>query len=291
MKLLAFHRATSLEDACAALAHPKARCLAGGTDLIVQVREGRRDVETMVDVKAVPEMTAVTQSDDSGLHIGAAIPAARLARDDRLVRDYPALVTSLGMIGSRQIQNRATLGGNICNASPSADAIPPLIAYDAVAVVGDGQGTRRLPLSDLFEAPGRTSLAPNEVLIGVDLPRQPEQSAASYMRFTPRREMDIAVVGVAAWIWLDEDKTIKDARIALASVAPTPIRSPAAETALIGQRPTAQTFEGAAEAAADDASPISDTRASADYRRELVRALTRRTLAASATSLLSEQQP
>ncbi|MGI9426788.1 MAG: FAD binding domain-containing protein, partial [Hyphomicrobiaceae bacterium] len=180
MSQIAFHRATSLADACAILAETGARSLAGGTDLIVQVREARREVHTLVEIKQIPELISVIDRDDGGLTVGAAIPAARLARTDSLVQTYPALAAALGMIGSRQIQNRATLGGNVCNASPSADAVPPLIAYDADGLIAGKDGTRRVPLQELFRGPGETCLAPDEILVAIDLPPRPAMSAASY---------------------------------------------------------------------------------------------------------------
>lgn len=278
-------RPTTLEEACAALAAPGARPLAGGTDLIVQLRERRREADRVVDLKHVKELAGITDLAGGGLSLGAAATATQLAADARISKRYPALLASLGMIGSRQVQNRASLGGNICNAAPSADAVPPLIGYGAQGLIVGPGGSRRLAIEDMFAGPGRTTLADGEVLIAIELPPPPERSAAHYIRFTPRREMDIAVAGVCSYLELADNNTVNSARIALASVAPTPIRSAAAEQILIGAPANADTFDAAADAAAADASPISDTRGSAEFRKQLVRALTARTLLAASTAV------
>lgn len=278
-------RPTTLEEACAALAAPGARPLAGGTDLIVQLRERRREADRVVDLKHIKELAAITDLDGGGLSLGAAATATQLAADARISKRYPALLASLGMIGSRQVQNRASLGGNICNAAPSADAVPPLIGYGAQGLIVGPGGSRRLAIEDMFAGPGRTTLADGEVLIAIELPPPPERSAAHYIRFTPRREMDIAVAGVCSYLELADNNTVNSARIALASVAPTPIRSAAAEQILIGAPANADTFDAAADAAAADASPISDTRGSAEFRKQLVRALTARTLLAASIAV------
>ncbi len=287
MNELSYERPSSLAEAQRALAKPGARPLAGGTDLIVQLRERRREASTLVDLKAVSELRDISETADGGLSVGPSASATDLLRDGRIPERYPALATSLGMIGSRQIQNRGTLGGNICNAAPSADAVPPLICYGAQCHLLGPNGERTIAIEDLFKGPGQTTLADGEILARIELPPQATRSAAHYLRFTPRREMDIAVAGAGAWIELDDGGTIKSARIALASVAPTPIRSGKAEAALINQAATGETFANAAHAAAEDASPISDTRSSAEYRKSLVETLTRRALEASAAQIQS----
>jgi CO/xanthine dehydrogenase FAD-binding subunit len=176
------------------------------------------------------------------------------------------------------VQNRASLGGNICNAAPSADGVPALIAYGARALIAGPVGKREIPVEAMFAGPGRTTLAADELLVAILLPPGAPRTAGAYLRFTPRREMDIAVAGAAAWIRLREDGAIAEARVALASVAPTPIRAPAAERKLAGERPSGTLFEEAGRLAAGDARPISDTRGSADYRRTLVAVLAARAL-------------
>lgn len=279
-----YHKATSLSDAIEARGSSGAYVLAGGTDLIAQMKAGQRTPIAIVDVKAVPEFTSVTTTTDGDLEIGAAVSATTLAGNTHIGQRHAALHDAVQLIGSLQIQNRATLGGNICNAAPSADAVPALIADGALARIAGTQGERQIRLEDLFKGPGKTTLAAGELLVSIVLPKPAQHSASSYLRFTPRREMDIAVVGSAVRITV-EDGSIAAARISLASVGPTPIRAPSAERALIGQPVVAATFATASLAAQTDASPISDTRASADYRRELIAVLTRRALEQCASRL------
>lgn len=285
MKPYTFEKAASLEDAIAARANPHAFVLAGGTDLIAQMKAGHKTPTSVVDIKSVPEMRRLETDADNALVIGAAVNATTLASNSIVRAHHGAVHDAVQLIGSLQIQNRASLGGNICNAAPSADAVPPLIVDAATALIAGPDGTRTLPLEELFTGPGRTSLAGGELLVSIALPKPAARSASAYLRFTPRREMDIAIVGVAARIDLDANDRISGARIALASVAPTPIRAPAAEAALVGAALTPDAFAAAATAAQSDASPISDTRASAEYRRELVAVLTRRALNQCASRL------
>jgi carbon-monoxide dehydrogenase medium subunit len=255
-----------------------ARALAGGTDLIPQMREGRRRAARVVDLKGIPELTAISVLPDGGLSIGAAASATAVSRHAVVASDYPAVAQAACMIGSVQVQNRASLGGNICNAAPSADAIPALLCHGAQAVIAGAEDRRTIPLHELFTGPGKTSLEPGELLVSILLSTPAPRSAAKYLRFTPRREMDIAVAGAGAWIRLNGNNTIAEARIALASVGPTPLRAASAEQKLVGQKPSPALLEGAGQFAAGDARPISDTRGSADYRRSLVAVLTARAL-------------
>jgi carbon-monoxide dehydrogenase medium subunit len=275
----AYERPLTLGEAVAAMQAGEARPLAGGTDLIAQLREGRRRAQRIVDLKLVPELAAISAHPDGGVSIGAAASATAVARHALVASRYPAVASSARLIGSLQIQNRASLGGNICNAAPSADAVPALICHRArVAIAGPG-GRREMDLEALFEGPGRTALAGGEILAAILLPAPPPRSAGCYLRFTPRREMDIAVAGAGVWIELGDSGAIAAARVALASVAPTPIRAPAAEARLVGEMPSPALFAEAGRLAARDARPISDTRGSADYRRSLVAVLTERALA------------
>jgi CO/xanthine dehydrogenase FAD-binding subunit len=272
-------RPETIEAAVAALFGGEARALAGGTDLVPQIREGRRRATRIVDLKHIGELTAITVRPDGGVTIGAAATATAVSRHAAIAGAYPAIASSARLIGGVQIQNRASLGGNICNAAPSADAVPALLALAARAVIAGRTGRREVELSELLSGPGRTTLEPGELLVAIVLPAPTPRSAAAYLRFTPRREMDIAIAGAAAWIALDGDSAIAAARIVLASVAPTAIRAPTAEARLIGERPTAALMAEAGRLAAEDARPISDTRGSADYRRRLVSVLTARALA------------
>lgn len=278
MKDFAYERPTSLDDALVALSTNGARPLAGGTDLIPQLREGRREAQRIVDLKGIPGIGDIFPAEDGGLVIGAAAHATAIARNDAVKAAYPAVAQSVRLIGSLQVQNRASLGGNICNAAPSGDGIPAVIAHQARVRIASLSGTREEALEEFIRGPGRTSLEPGELLLAIVLPPAAPRSAAHYIRFTPRRELDIAIVGAAAWLRLDERGAIADARVVLASVGPVPIRATSAEQALRGERPTPTLFEAAGHAAAKDARPISDTRASAEYRRTLVAVLTTRAL-------------
>ena len=285
MQDFAYACPATIEDAIAAMRAEGARALAGGTDLIPQMREGRKRVACVVDLKRIPQATRIAAGADGALMLGAAASASAVARHPAVAQTYPAVAASARLIGSLQVQNRASLGGNICNAAPSADAVPALISHQASLRIAGPGGARDELLETFIRGPGKTSLAPGELLVSIVLPPVAPRSAAAYLRFTPRREMDIAVAGAAAWVRLDVDGTIAQARIALASVGPTPLRALAAEAYLISKRPTAELFEAAGRVAAGDARPISDTRGSADYRRSLVAVLTARALTACCTTL------
>jgi xanthine dehydrogenase FAD-binding subunit len=272
----------SVAAAVAALAHDGARALAGGTDLIPQLREGRRSTAHVVDLKQIPELKRLTRNVDGSWTIGAAVSVGELGRNPAFAREHAPVLEAARLIGSLQIQNRAGLGGNICNAAPSADGVPILLCLGAEADIVGPHGRRRCPVAAVGVAPGRTSLEPSEFLLSIHLPALAPRSGAKYLRFTPRREMDIAIAGVAAWFKCAADGTIADARIALASVAPTVMVAATASQQLLGQLPSDAIFAAAAAAAAAEARPISDARGSADYRRELVAVLTRRALAACA---------
>lgn len=277
MTPLRFSQPATLAEAIALLGQGDARPLAGGTDLVVQLREGRRRTDHVVDLKRIAALTTIAADADGGVRIGAATSCTAIASHPAMAR-YPALAEAARMIGSHQIQNRATIGGNVCNGAPSADAVPPLICLGAQATVAGPAGQGERPVEALFAGPGRTALGRQEILASIRLPPPAVNGAGAYARFTPRREMDIAVAGVGAWLEIGTDGAVAAARIALAAVGPTPMRARAAERSLVGRRADADAFAEAGRLAADEAAPISDTRGSADYRRELVRVLTARTL-------------
>jgi carbon-monoxide dehydrogenase medium subunit len=253
-----------------------AKLLAGGTDLLPQMKNGLLKPACVIDLSGVASARAL-QSDARGLRIGAAVAARTLERDATARATYTSLAESGALVGSVQVRNLATLGGNLCNAAPSADMAPPLLALDAEAVIVGPKGERRVPFADFFVGVRRTVLAPDEILLEIVVPAPGPRSGGNYLRHTPRRELDIAVVGVASQLTLSNGVCSK-ARIALAAVAPVPLRARAAEQALEGKPVTAEAIERAAELAVGVAKPISDQRGSADYRRHLVRVLTRRTL-------------
>ena len=279
MKDFVYECPATIEDAVAAMGAVGARALAGGTDLIPQLREGRRQADRIVDLKRIPELTAISALTDGDVVLGAAVSATAIARHAAVAVSYPAVAQSARLIGSVQVQNRASLGGNICNAAPSADGVPALLCHQARVRIAGPTGRREEPLEALFRGPGQTTLAPDEILISIVLPPPAPRSAAKYLRFTPRREMDIAIAGAGTWLRLDAAGAIAEARIVLASVGPTPLRAVSAEQRLQGERPTRGLLDAAGRLAADDARPISDTRGSADYRRSLIAVLTARALA------------
>lgn len=258
-----------------------ARVLAGGTDLIVQMRGRRFQPDRVVDVKKIPEVNELTFSPRKGLRIGAAVPCHIIYRNADVIERFPAIVDSAMIIGGIQIQGRATLGGNLCNASPSADSIPTLIAYGAIAEIQGPEGKRKVPVEEFCIAPGRNALKPGEILVCIQIPQNRNNTGAHYLRFIPRNEMDIAVVGVGACVELagrGKAQTFKSVRIALAAVGPTPIFARDAGASLAGQTVNDENILAAAEAAKSAATPISDMRGPAEYRTHLVGVLTKRAL-------------
>jgi CO/xanthine dehydrogenase FAD-binding subunit len=254
-----------------------AKLVAGGTDLLPQMKNGLLKPAWVVDLSGVAELRTLAASDGSELRIGAAVTARELELHPRVRARYASIAESGALVGSVQVRNLATVGGNLCNAAPSADMAPPLIALDAVAVIAGPKGRRRVPLAEFFTGVRRTVLGPDELLVELLVADPGPRSGGNYLRHTPRRELDIAVVGVASQLTLADGKCTK-ARIALAAVAPTPVRAPAAERALEGQTVTPDLIERAAGLAVEVARPIDDQRGSIEFRRHLVRVLTRRTL-------------
>ena len=257
----------------------RARALAGGTDIIVQVRENRRDVDLLVDVKNIPEVNELAYDPAGGLRLGAAVPCYRIYEHADIPRHYPALNDAALLIGGIQIQSRASVGGNLCNASPAADSIPALIAHEAVAVIAGREGTRELPVEKFCTGPGRTALGRGEFLLDLRLPPPRPHSGSLYVRFIPRNEMDIAVVGVGVAVTLDAGGSrCTAARVALGAVAPTPLLVPEAGAALVDGPLSDTLIDKAASLAQAAARPISDMRGDAEYRRHLVKVLVTRAL-------------
>jgi carbon-monoxide dehydrogenase medium subunit len=256
------------------------RALAGGTDLVPQMKEGTEKIPMpsyVVSLRRLPELRGIEFSESNGLRIGAAVTMAELAESPLVGERYRALADGAGVVGSTQTMYMATIGGNVCNAAPSADTAPALLAYEAVAVIAGPGGERELPLAEFWRGPNATALQPSELLRELRLPVTPPGTGGVYVRQTPRKQMDIAVVGVAVLLTIGGDR-IQRARVALGAVAPTPIRAPQAEAALEEQPASEALFAKAAEAAAAEARPISDQRGSAEFRRHLVRVTTERCL-------------
>ena len=282
MKAIDYFAPTSVEEAVGLFEEkgPMARGLAGGTDIIVQLNIRRRTIERLVDIKTIPEANVLNYSPQTGLVIGAGVPCHLIYNNQAVVTNYPGLIDAASMIGGTQIQGRATIGGNVCNAAPSGDGIPPLIVLNAICVIVGPKGTRRLPVENFFTGPGQNSLEVGEFLLHIELPAPAANSGVRYKRFIPRAEMDIAVAGVGSSVILDSNKSkITSARIALASVAPTPILVKAAGALLEGKGiDDEKAIEEAATIARDAARPISDMRGTIEHRKQLVYVLTKRTL-------------
>jgi carbon-monoxide dehydrogenase medium subunit len=280
MHAFTYERPATIETAIEMMSQHGACALAGGTDLIPQLKEGRRSARLIVDLKHVAGLTIVERFGAGQWRLGAAASVARIGAEPDFVRDYPGLVEAAQLIGSLQVQSRASLGGNLANGAPSADAVPLLMSLGAMAEIAGPKGRRTVTVESLPVGPGKTALAQGELIVALLLPPRPERSAARYLRFTPRREMDIAIAGSGAALEIGAGGEITKARITLASVAPVPLRAERAEARLIGERPESPLLAEAARIASSEARPISDTRGSADYRRDLVKVLTRRALEA-----------
>ncbi len=280
MRAIQYAAPELLTDAVALLAQygSRARVLAGGTDLIVQIREHHVDVDLVVDAKKIPDLTAIRFHPDDGLTIGAAVSCLQLYSHSAVRSHFPGLVDAASIIGGTAIQGRASVGGNLCNSGPAADSTPILIALGASALIAGPSGQRRVAVEAFCTAPGKNVLGPGELLVSLHLPAPAASSGSSYLRFIPRNEMDIAEVGVGAALSLDANGAVSACRIALGAVGPTPLFVPEAGAALIGQIPSEAVLESAAVAAQAAARPISDMRGTAEHRRHLVGVLTRRAL-------------
>lgn len=256
----------------------RAKLLAGGTDIIVQLRENLREADIVVDIKKIDTVTSFKYCSENGLSLGAAVACYNLYEHPELSKLYGALADSSHIIGGWQIQTRASVGGNLCNASPAADSIPSLIALNATAVIAGPDGERTVAVENFCTGPGRNILENGELLVSIQIPAQCDRSGSAYERFIPRNEMDIAVVGVGSWVKLADDGTIAAARISLGAVAATPLFAEAASDSLVGKKPTADNFSAAGELAKPIATPISDMRGTDEYRSHLIGVLVKRTL-------------
>ncbi len=282
MHPFAYEAPGSIDEAVALLNKhgDRARPIAGGTDVLVQARANRWDLDAIVDVKNIPELTQISHYPDGSVSIGAAVPCYQIYEDQKLRDTFPGIIDAVEMIGGIQIQSRASLGGNLCNSSPSADGICPLIAYNAVCHIagpGGDDDHRDVPVEDFCTGPGSNVLGQGEILVSMVLPNPGANFGAAYERFIPRNEMDIAVAGAGVSVQLnDAGDTFEAARVSLAAVAPVPLVVPAAEAALVGNSVSDATIEAAAAAAAAAATPISDMRGTIDQRKHLSGVLTRR---------------
>lgn len=252
-----------------------AKVLAGGTDLLVQLRSGRIRPEQVIDVKNIAEMRSISVTAD-GARLGAAVSGAELGEHDEVRRQWPGVVEAFELIGSTQIQGRATLGGNLCNASPAADSVPALIAAGAICVIAGPDGRREIPVEAVMTGPGQTALAAGELLVEFKLPTPAAHSGDAYLRFIPRTEMDIAVVGAGVNISLDENGVCNAARVGLGAVAPRPLLVADAAAALIGSKLDEPALDAAAAAASAACQPIDDKRGTIAYRTKVAGVLVKR---------------
>lgn len=282
MRSFDYQAPTSISEATALLTGAKGtvRVLAGGTDLLVQLREHLKDADLVVDVKRIPEMMELSYDAKQGLRLGASVPCYRIYENAQVAADYPALADAARIVGGWQIQSRASVGGNLCNSSPAGDTIAPLIALGARCQILGPDGTREVPAEEFCTAPGKNVLRRGEILGTIVFPPKVESGSSVYERFIPRNEMDIAVVGAAAWVRLNAAKdTIEQARIGLCAVAPTPRFAIEASQWLEGKPASAESYERAGELARKVAAPISDMRGTTEFRLHLVGVLAQRTLA------------
>jgi len=285
LKDFAYIAPTRLAESTALLAkaNGRARLLAGGTDILVQLREGLRDADLVIDVKKIPELMELNYSPNKGLRLGASVPCYRIYENAQIAKAYAALVDAARIVGGWQIQSRASVGGNLCNSSPAADTIPTLIAHEVTCLIVGAKGQREVKVEEFCTGPGKNVLQPGELLVTLVFPPPVANSGSAYERFIPRNEMDIAVAGAGSWVQLAADgQTIERARIGLCAVAPTPRFAADASRWLTGKPATDDIFARAGELARQVATPITDMRGTAEYRMHLVGVLVKRTLAAAA---------
>jgi CO/xanthine dehydrogenase FAD-binding subunit len=271
--MLDYTAPSTVEEAVRILADATgtAKVLSGGTDLLVQLRSGRTKPGLIVDIKKIPGIS------DGGFVIGASTPGAVIGECEALQRAWPGVVEAANLIGSTQVQGRASLAGNLCNASPAADSVPALIAARATCVVAGPNGRREVPVESIATGPGRTSLSPGEFIVAFHLPKRPPRSADAYLRFIPRTEMDIAVVGAAVSLTLDAGGVCSDAQVVLGAVAPTAILVPEAAAALAGRKLDETALAALDRAVRHACKPIDDKRGTIEYRTKVAGVLARRT--------------
>jgi aerobic carbon-monoxide dehydrogenase medium subunit len=275
-----FYQPPSLEEASRLLRDngPGGRFLAGGTDLVIAMKEKGLVPKYIVDLKRVPGLTGIREHSDGSIALGALTTMYEIETSPLIKKRFPFLAQSAAEVGSIQIRNRATIGGNMANATPSADTAPALIALEAIAHIAGANGKRSLALEEFFKGPGQSAMSPDEILTEITIPKHAPNLVGEYIKFSPREMMDLAYVGVAVTYRLDNEKRCAGVRIVLGAVAPTPIRAKRAEAALEGQLLSDGLAERAGTIAAEEAKPISDVRSSADYRRAMVGAMTKRAL-------------
>jgi carbon-monoxide dehydrogenase medium subunit len=275
--------ARTLDEAISAFAAAgsAARILAGGTDLLVQMRSGAVKPGLIVDIKKIAEMTDIEETADGGFRIGAAVSGMVLAEHPRFGKVWPGVLEAVNLIGSKQVQGRASAGGNLCNGSPAGDSVPAMIAAGAIVTVQGPSGRREMKVEEVPAGPGRTNLKPGEILVSFALPPRQKGSSDAYLRMIPRTEMDIAVVGVGVSLTL-KDGVCTAARVGLGAVAPTVLLVEAAAKALIGSKLDDAALNAAAAACSGACRPIDDKRGTIAYRTKVAGVLLKRTAAIAA---------
>ena len=263
-----------------------ARIIAGGTDLILRMKDNVLSPDLLIDLRLLSLDTIASHA--GGMHLGAGVTLSQILADGGLASKYPALVEACGEFAGPPIRNRGTLGGNLVNASPAADLVPPLLAYDANLVLASASAARVLPLTEFFTGPGQTVMKPDEILTEIRLPLMPPRTASRFIKLGQRRSMAISIVNLTIRLTLGEASQVSDARIVLGAVAPTPIRAVAAEAILIGKELSDDLLALAAAKASQETSPITDARASKDYRVKMTEVLVRRALEAGRDDLRRE---
>jgi carbon-monoxide dehydrogenase medium subunit len=274
------YQPTSLQQASRLLKDKGAggRFLAGGTDLVIAIKEKGLIPKYVVDLKKIPGVSGIREHADGSITLGALTTMREIETDPLLNKKYPFLCQSAAEVGSIQIRNRATVGGNMANATPSADVAPSLIALNATAKIVDADGERIVALEEFFRGPGQSIMSPEEILTEITIPKTSPQLVGEYIKFSPRDMMDLAYVGVAVAYDMAADKRCSGVRIVLGAVAPQPIRARNAEALLEGQLLTEEVAAKVGAEAAKESKPISDVRSSAEYRRAMVEAMTKRAL-------------
>ena len=277
---LELYQPTSVQEASRLIKEngPGGRFLAGGTDLVIAMKEKGLVPTYVVDLKRIPGLTGIRENGDGSISIGALTTMREIEVSRLITSKFPFLAQSAAEVGSIQIRNRATVGGNMANATPSADVAPGLIALNAAARVAGVDGERTVALEEFFRGPGQTIMNAGEILTEITIPKTPAGLVGEYIKFSPREMMDLAYVGVAVAYTITKDRRCTGMRIVLGAVAPTPIRARRAEAVVEGQSLTEALAERAGEIAAEESKPISDVRSSADYRRAMVGAMTKRAL-------------
>ncbi len=276
MQAMQYLAPASVDEAIKALGDGEgANVLAGGTDLLVQMKLGLRQPTRIIDIKNIPEMMSIELS-AQGLRLGAAVPGAVVSANTALNAIYPGFVESLDMIGSSQVQGRCSAGGNLCNASPAADSVPAMIVNRAVCTIVGSGGSRQVPVEQFNTGPGKNCLARGEFLLTIDFPRPAARTSDAYLRMIPRTEMDIAIAGAGVSLTLDASGKCTAARVAIGAVAPTALLVPEAANALLGSTLDDTALTRAAAAASAAANPISDKRGTAEYRKQVVGVLVKR---------------